>query len=156
MQQIPSKHSGLKQKRIFIISQFLWIKNLGLTSSLKSLTRLNQIIGLGYSHQMDRLGLEDQRSGWYSHTIGKLVLAVHRKPQCFSVWTFPQGCLGVLTTWRLASPSVIHPRASGKAAMCFVPSRCTSHTVTFSIFIDHLSHPYSRCEGITQEHTHMY
>lgn len=33
---------------------------------------------------------------------GKFMVPVGRKPQFFTLWTFPQGCLCVLATWQLA------------------------------------------------------
>lgn len=43
-------------------------------------------------------------------------MAVGRRPQLLAMWTSPQGCLSVLTTWRLTSPRVSDPRQRKKKA----------------------------------------
>lgn len=103
------------------------------SSSLKSLMRLYPML-IWASLLMGWLELEDLLLEWFSHITGNLVMAVHRKPQVFSIWTFSPGCLSVLTTWWLVSPSVSNPKAQGDAAMCFIISPWISHTITLSIF----------------------
>lgn len=42
--------------------------------------------------------------------VGKLGAVAGGRPQVFSTWAPPTGCLSVLVTWQLTSPRVNQPR----------------------------------------------
>ena len=49
------------------------------------------------------LGPEDPRPRWLIHVTGELMLVVGCRPQFFSTWGSPQGCLSVLEAQQLVS-----------------------------------------------------
>lgn len=51
---------------------------------------------------------------------GELGLAVGKRSQFLTMWTYPWGCLRVLTTRRLDSPRVSHPRDSKSKPQCLL------------------------------------
>lgn len=87
---------------------------------------------------------------WFTHIACKLVLGVGRRPQFLCTWAFPEDCLSVLTTWRLASPRASSPRGQGRSFTVFhgLTSEVTYGPFRVTLLVMQISSG-SLCEGTT-------
>lgn len=63
--------------------------------------------------------MKDPFPRWLTYLAGELLLVVGRRPKILCMWASPQGCVSMLTTWRLASPRVLQ-QAKMEATMSFL------------------------------------
>lgn len=98
----------------------LWVRNWEAAYRAVSSPRSHMRLQSGWQLHEDSCSMKDPFPRRLTYMAGESLLVVSQRPKILRMWVSPQGCLRMLTAWRLAAASERSKRAKVEATMSFL------------------------------------